>query len=45
MEGGCTAGYTPNYIKVWLPGDYSGQTLDVRLTSVREGGASAELAE
>ena len=45
MEGGCTAGYTPNYIKVWLPGDHSGQTLNVRLISVREGGAFAELAE
>ena len=44
MEGEYTVGYTPNYIKVWLRGDHSGEILSVVLTGPREGGALAVLA-
>lgn len=44
MEGEYTVGYTPNYIKVWLRGDHSGEILSVVLTGPREGGALAALA-
>lgn len=45
MEGEYNVGYTPNYIKVWLYGDHSGEVLNVALTEPREGGALAVLAE
>ncbi len=44
-EGAYTVGYTPNYIKVWLEGDFSGRSLNVTLTGPREGGAVAVPAE
>lgn len=45
MEGEYTVGYTPNYIKVWLHGDYCGQSLSVRLASKKDGGTFAEIVE
>ena len=44
-EGEYTAGYTPNYIKVWLKGCHTGEILNVELTALREGGAFAKLVE